>query len=138
MTIHYKSQVSATPAADREAARAHFQSKLRFETDPADVHFDLEHDLAEFVLVDVRSPIDFAAAHITGAVNIPHAQITRANIVENYPADTVFIVYCWGPGCNGSTKGAVRFSELGYATKELIGGIEYWQKEGYPVEGESS
>lgn len=134
MTIQFKSQVSATSAADSETAQAHFQSKLQFETDPADVYFDLEHQTGDFVLVDVRSAADYAAGHIRGAVNIPHAQITQSRIEASYPADTLFVVYCWGPGCNGSTKGALRFSTLGYAVKELIGGIEYWQKESYAVE----
>lgn len=133
MTIQYKSQVRAIPAADHETARAHFAHRLSFETDPADLHFDMTHGLADFVLVDVRSPADYAAGHIPGAVSIPHAQITQARIEGSYPPDTLFIVYCWGPGCNGSTKAALRFSTLGYAVKELIGGLEYWQKEGHPT-----
>lgn len=134
MAIRYKSQVSMTPAAPSAEARAHFQDKLRFETDPADVYFDMTHDAADFVLVDVRSPQDYAVGHIPGAVNIPHSRITHTKITAQYAEDTVFVTYCWGPGCNGSTKGALRLSALGYAVKELIGGLEYWQKEGYPTE----
>ncbi|MGZ4123683.1 MAG: rhodanese-like domain-containing protein, partial [Tumebacillaceae bacterium] len=52
-----------------------------------------------------------------------------------YDADTVFVVYCWGPACNGATKAAARLSELGYRVKEMLGGIEYWRKEGNPVAG---
>lgn len=135
MTIQYKSQVRAFSPADSEAAQAHFRAKLSFETDPADLHFDMAHSIADFVVVDVRSEADYAAGHIPGAVNIPHPQITRSRIEASYPPETLFVVYCWGVGCNGSTKGALRFSELGYAVKELVGGIEYWQHEGYPVEG---
>jgi rhodanese-related sulfurtransferase len=137
VAIQYKSQVKATPTSTSEVALSHFQSKLQFETDPSDVHFDMEHGMADFVLVDVRSAKDYADGHIPGAVNIPHAQITQERIASAYPADALFVVYCWGPGCNGSTKGAAHFSELGYATKELIGGIEYWRHEGYAIEGKS-
>ncbi len=133
MTIQCKSQVRAVTPADRTAAQAHFAAKLSFETDPADLYFDMKHDLTEFVVLDVRSDEDYAGAHIPGAVNIPHAQITRKRIEASYPPDTLFVVYCWGPGCNGSTKAALRLSQLGYAVKELIGGIEYWRKEGYTV-----
>lgn len=133
MAIQYKSQVAATPAAPSADAATHFRHRLAVETDPADVHFDLTHGVASFVLVDVRSAADYAAAHIPGAVNIPHAQITAARISADYAAGTLFVTYCWGPGCNGSTKGALRFAELGYPVKELIGGIEYWQKEGYDI-----
>lgn len=138
MTIQYKSQVKTTPAAPADEARAHFQHKLSLETDSADVHFDLAHGIADFVLVDVRSAADYAACHIPGAVNIPHAQITQARIEAHYPPETLFVTYCWGPGCNGSTKGALRFSQLGYAVKELIGGLEYWQREGYPTTSTSA
>jgi 3-mercaptopyruvate sulfurtransferase SseA len=45
------------------------------------------------------------------------------------------VVYCWGPGCNGSTRAALAFALLGYEVKEMIGGYEYWAREGYPIEG---
>ena len=137
MAIRYKSQVSAVPAAASEDANAHFRGKLGYEADPADVYFDVTHDVADFVIVDVRSPEHFASGHIPGAVNIPHALITEKRIAADYDPGTLFITYCWSPGCNGSTKGAIRFSALGYPVKEMIGGIEYWQKEGYPVEQSS-
>ncbi len=134
MTIQYKSQVRAVPSAERAAAQAHFAAKLSFETDPADLHFDMTHDLVDFVVLDVRHAEDYAAAHIPGAVNIPHAKMTQKRMSASYSPETLFVVYCWGPGCNGSTKAALRLSQLGYPVKELIGGIEYWRKEGYAIE----
>jgi rhodanese-related sulfurtransferase len=136
MNIRYKSQVSATPAADSAEANAFFQRKLGFETDAADVHLDLEHGVADFVVVDVRAPEHYAKSHVPGAVNIPHAQMTAKRMAE-YPQDTLFIVYCWGPGCNGATKGAIKLSALGYPVKEMIGGIEYWERDGYSIESGS-
>ena len=48
--------------------------------------------------------------------------------------ETVFVVYCWGPGCNGATKAAMKISAIGFAVKEMIGGIHYWEDfERYPV-----
>jgi rhodanese-related sulfurtransferase len=38
-----------------------------------------------------------------------------------------------GPGCNGSTRAAARLAALGFQVKELIGGLEYWKREGYPT-----
>lgn len=43
------------------------------------------------------------------------------------------IVYCWSPGCNAGAKGALEFAKLGFTVRELIGGFEYWVREGYPV-----
>ncbi len=43
-----------------------------------------------------------------------------------------------GPGCNGSTRAALEFAKLGYRVNEMIGGYEYWAREGYPVENDHS
>jgi hypothetical protein len=40
----------------------------------------------------------------------------------------------WGPGCNGATRGALAFARLGYQVKEMIGGYEYWVREGFAVQ----
>ena len=44
------------------------------------------------------------------------------------------VTYCWGPGCNGATRAALALSLLGYRVREMIGGFEYWAREGLPVE----
>lgn len=116
-----------------DIAEEHFRSKLRFETDPADLHADLHKGPAGFVIVDTRSPEAFDQEHIPGAVNIPHRRMTLETTAM-LPRDTLIVTYCWGPGCNGSTKGAARLSALGFRVKELIGGIEYWKREGYRTE----
>ena len=48
--------------------------------------------------------------------------------------DAPLVVYCWGPGCNGATKLAHELAALGRPVKEMIGGFEYWAREGHPVE----
>lgn len=128
------SQVLETPAPDPAGAHRHFAAKLAVETDPADVQADLRAGSADFLLVDTRSPEAFAAGHIPGAVNLPHARID-AETTAGWPRDRLVVTYCWGPGCNGSTKAALRLSALGFAVKEMIGGIEYWRREGYPIAG---
>ncbi|MFE5737948.1 rhodanese-like domain-containing protein [Streptomyces celluloflavus] len=42
-------------------------------------------------------------------------------------------MYCWGPGCDGATRAALALARLGYRVKEMLGGIEYWIREGYEV-----
>jgi rhodanese-related sulfurtransferase len=46
----------------------------------------------------------------------------------------LYVTYCDGIGCNGSTKGALKLAELGFQVKELVGGIEWWKRDGYPTE----
>ena len=128
------SSVAETPTAPPGVARAHFAGRLAVETDPADVHADLSKGIDSFVVVDVRSPEAYAACHVSGAVNLPVRQI-RAETLEALLQSRLAVVYCWGPGCNGATKAAARLSALGVPVKEMIGGIEYWRREGYAVEG---
>ena len=45
----------------------------------------------------------------------------------------VYIVYCDGIGCNASTKGAYKLAGLGFRVKELLGGIDWWRRDGHPV-----
>jgi rhodanese-related sulfurtransferase len=83
-----------------------------------------------FVLVDVRSEESWAEGHVPGALHIPHREIKAGSL----PAGTLVVTYCWGPGCNGATRGALAFARLGHQVKEMIGGYEYWVREGYGVE----
>ena len=45
----------------------------------------------------------------------------------------VYVVYCDGIGCNASTKGAYKLARLGFRAKELLGGIDWWRRDGHPV-----
>jgi rhodanese-related sulfurtransferase len=126
------SAVLETPAAHPDVARGHFSSRLAFETDVSDLMADLNKGNTDLVVVDTRSPKSYELCHIPGAINLQ--KITVATTGE-LPTDKVYVVYCWGPGCNGSTKGALALNELGFRAKELSGGIEYWRKEGGSVDG---
>jgi rhodanese-related sulfurtransferase len=126
------SLVLETPAAEPEEAQHHFLSKLAFETDASDLINDLNKGVTSFIVIDTRSPESFEQCHIPGAINLPRI---NEETTQNLSKDKVCVVYCWGPGCNGSTKGAAKLNALGFRAKELIGGIEYWRKEGGKVEG---
>jgi rhodanese-related sulfurtransferase len=127
-----RSLVAETPAAPPAEAARHFAARLAFETDPSDLRHDLGADLGTVVAIDTRSREAYAASHIPGAISLPHREMNALS-TAGLDKGLVYVTYCWGPGCNASTKGARRLSELGFAAKELIGGLEYWQKEGYPV-----
>jgi rhodanese-related sulfurtransferase len=120
------------PAADPQEAAAHFESLLRFETDCWDVHQAIQAEDPGFVLLDVRAPSLYAAGHVPRSTNLPHGKI-REEALAGYPADTLFVVYCSGPHCNGADRAAVRLSRLGRRVKKMIGGIEGWKDEGLGV-----
>ncbi|MFC4244395.1 rhodanese-like domain-containing protein [Gryllotalpicola reticulitermitis] len=121
---------SAATASDRLVA--HFAGKLEFETDSSDVHADQENGV-RFVLVDSRGDSAWQQGRIVGALHLPTAEIA-VRAPHEIPLETPVVTYCWGPGCNGSTRAALEFAKLGYRVKEMIGGFEYWAREGYPVE----
>ena len=119
------------PAASSEAL-AHFEADLRFEADCWDVHDALSRGVADFVLLDVRSAELYAKGHVPGAVHLPHGKIVEFKMRE-YADDTVFVVYCAGPHCNGAHRGAVRLARLGRPVKLMIGGITGWIDEGFEL-----
>lgn len=124
------SVVQRFPAADSRDALAHFQARLGFETDCADVHYATNHETKDFVLLDVRTPALYAAGHVPGAINLPTRMIGEQRLAE-YPADTLFVVYCAGPHCNGANKAALKLAQLGHPVKEMIGGLTGWIDEGF-------
>jgi rhodanese-related sulfurtransferase len=124
--------VTDIPAATSDRALAHFEALLQFETDCADVHAAQAAGRQDFVLLDVRSPELFAAGHVPGANNLPHGRINERNLAA-YPADTLFVVYCSGPHCNGADRAAIRLARLGRPVKKMIGGVTGWQDEGWTL-----
>ena len=113
-------------------ALSYFSAKLQHETDPSDA-YAAQKAGEEFVIVDVRSAEAWAQGRIPGAVHLPYRDIAERAPVELDPAVPV-VVYCWSPGCNAGAKGALEFARLGYRVREMIGGFEYWVREGYAVE----
>ena len=124
------SPVTAIPAADPDEARTHFQRLLTLETDCSDVNAELKSGNRQFVLLDVRSPESFAAGHVPGAINLPHRRINERNLAE-YPHETLFVVYCNGPHCNGADRAALKLAMLGRRVKKMIGGVVGWKEEGF-------
>ena len=128
-----RSVVTEVPAADSIRAAEHFEALLSFETDCWDVHAAMSSGAADFVLLDVRSPGAFRNGHITGAVNLPHAQITEESLA-GYPSDRLFVAYCAGPHCNGAHRAAIRLAQLGRPVKIMIGGVSGWLNERFDLE----
>ena len=130
--MRLKSPVTATAAAPSEAALAHFEARLSFETDCWDVHYAITNDPADFVLLDVRSAELYAAGHVPTAINLPTREI-NAESLPPLADGAIYVVYCGGPHCNGANKAAVRLARLGLLVKEMIGGVTGWLDEGFEL-----
>lgn len=116
------------PATPEEVA-AHYRRRLAFETDCSDVAAALRAGAPDFVLLDVRGPALYAQGHVPGALNLPHGKMTERRMAE-WPAGTLFVVYCAGPHCNGTDKAALRLALQGLRVKVMIGGMTGWIDEG--------
>jgi rhodanese-related sulfurtransferase len=107
----------------------HYQSKLAYEIDSWDLKVALEAG-ENVIVIDARSPQVFEAEHIPGAINIPHRQMS-ADSTAHLDRSALVVTYCDGIGCNASTKGALAMTQLDFRVKELMGGLDWWKRDGH-------
>ncbi|MCY0964058.1 rhodanese-like domain-containing protein [Parathalassolituus penaei] len=112
---------------------AFYQAKLAYETDSWDLYDALQRGEG-VVVVDARSPTAYSTEHIPGAINFPHRTM-NPETTAHMDKSLLYVTYCDGIGCNASTKGALKLSELGFRVKELLGGLDWWRRDGYPTAG---
>lgn len=110
-----------------------YQAKLDFETDSWDLSEALNNGEG-IIVIDARSPEAFRAEHIPTAINFPHREMT-AESTANLDKSKIYVTYCDGIGCNASTKGALKMAQLGFNVKELLGGLDWWRRDGYETKG---
>jgi len=124
--------VLPVPPADPATAAAQFGALFACYTDVSDVHAALHLPDPGFVLLDSRGAAGWEQAHVPEALHLPTDEIPDRAPAELDPAVPV-VTYCWGPGCNGGARAALALARLGFRVKEMLGGIEYWIREGLPV-----
>ncbi len=110
-----------------------YQQKLQYEIDSADLREALGRG-ESIVVVDGRTSDAYAREHIPGAVSLPHREISF-NTTESLSKSELYVCYCDGIGCNASTKTALKLLTLGFQVRELIGGLDWWKRDGYPTHG---
>jgi len=110
-----------------------FQAKLDFETDSYDVFVSIR-DKQNWVVLDVRSPEAYSNEHIPGATLLHHKKMSTET-TAHLDKGNLYVTYCDGIGCNASTKGAQKMAALGFQVKELLGGLDWWKRDGYATEG---
>ncbi|MGL4996632.1 MAG: rhodanese-like domain-containing protein [Deefgea sp.] len=126
------SAVISSGLATAVESESFFAAQLQFRTDSADLAADLIAGELQIVVIDTRSVAHYQAAHIPVAISFPHRTMT-AESTADWDRSKVYVTYCDGIGCNGSTWGAYKLAKLGFQVKELIGGIDWWQRDGYAI-----
>jgi rhodanese-related sulfurtransferase len=110
-----------------------YRAKLEYETDAWDLFLALKAQ-GNTVVIDARSEDAYAVEHIPSAISFPHRTMTEES-VSQLDKTNKYITYCDGIGCNASTKAALKLSQMGFTVKELLGGLDWWKRDGYPTAG---
>ena len=87
----------------------------------------------DVVVIDIRTPSEFAGGHIAGATNINYRANNFSEQIEKLDRDKTYLVHCAVGG--RSTSSLPKFEKLGF--KHIIhldGGIKAWEAAGNPVE----
>ena len=80
-----------------------------------------------YIILDVRTPEEFADQHIPGAVNISNKTFGTAEIPELPDKDQLILVYCRSG--NRSKQASEKLAALGYTNVVEFGGINSWPGE---------
>lgn len=88
----------------------------------------------EAVLIDVREPDEFAAAHVEGAIPAPLSQMPAAWEALNLPSDRKIVVMCLKGGRSHQVCAFVGPTAAdGQPVFNMLGGIQAWHSAGLPV-----
>ena len=77
-----------------------------------------------YIILDVRTPYEFASKRIPGAINIPNETIGTNEIPQLPDKDQLILVYCRSG--NRSKQASEKLAELGYTNIVEFGGINDW------------
>ena len=81
----------------------------------------------DYLILDVRTPEEFAVGHIPNAINIPNEEIGTAQIPELPEKDQLILVYCRSG--NRSKQASEKLAAMGYTNIVEFGGINSWSGE---------
>ena len=83
------------------------------------------------VLVDVRTPAEYAQGHIADAVNVDFEGADFASAIGELPADGRYIVYCRSG--NRSAQALIAMRDAGFSDVYDMGGLQAWMANGHPI-----
>ena len=82
---------------------------------------------SDYIILDVRTPEEFADKHIPDAINIPNETIGTEEIPELPDKEQLILVYCRSG--NRSKQASDKLANLGYTNIVEFGGINDWPGE---------
>ena len=88
--------------------------------------------LPSTVLLDVRTPAEFSAGHLAGAVNVDVESASFAKSVSSLSKAKSYAIYCHSGNRSKAAMTAMRQAGFGHLF-DLAGGISAWQSAGGEV-----
>lgn len=89
----------------------------------------------EVVLIDVRPPEEYAAAHLPGAVSVPAGDLDA--FVRSLPKKLEIVAYCRGPYCKLAVEAVRALQRRGRKARRFEDGVAEWRAAGLPLEHRS-
>jgi rhodanese-related sulfurtransferase len=88
-------------------------------------------DKQEALLVDVRTPAEYASGHLAGSINVDWTSSGYEAEFAKLPKDKPLLLYCRSGGRSGQ---ALEYLQAkGYQVQHMEGGIGAWMNAGLPV-----
>ncbi|TET17656.1 MAG: rhodanese-like domain-containing protein [Dehalococcoidia bacterium] len=89
-------------------------------------------DNPDFVIIDVRTPEEFADEHIEKAINIDFLSETFRDELNTLDKNKTYLIYCRSGGRSGNALDIM--AELNFReVYNMSGGIDQWKAEGLPT-----
>ncbi|CAI5952944.1 unnamed protein product [Closterium sp. NIES-64] len=147
-TARHATLVASRPASARDLPRRRYRvgiARAANDGAPAVTSVSVgearELVAAGHTYLDVRTPEEFRAAHVEGAVNIPFMLKSPSGMVKNdafvadvkaqFDEDTPLVVACQG-GVR-SIRAAAELQNAGFSgITDMLGGFAAWQQKGFP------
>ncbi len=87
--------------------------------------YEMMQENSNIMILDVRTPEEFASGHIKNAINIPNESIGNSIVNELTDKNAAILIYCRSG--NRSKQAASKLEKLGYGNIYEFGGINTWK-----------
>ena len=113
------------PKSSNDVFRDFYTVETMVSVSPTDYLYGLRTGKPLGILVDLRTPEDYKAGHMVGAINIPAGQMDTAQLLAAFsklPKNTTAINYCYSSDCMLSRNVGKALADNGIYAKHLTAG----------------
>jgi len=89
-------------------------------------------DNPDFIILDVRTPSEYASGYIKNAVNLDYYENDFEETLDTYDKNKTYLIYCRTANRSGAVMKIMQRLEFA-EVYNMQGGINAWISAGYPV-----